>query len=211
VSLTDIRINRIWTPKEFSEAGVVAARAFHNDPFFEFIAPRPLQRARGLSVFWRSQISCLGDKGAIYGARRSDGRLVGVAAWVKPGGYPLPVPAQLRQGAGALWALYQRPRALVDGSKYLLAIDKAHIKVPHWYLELLVVDPAVQRSGIGGLLQQTEMSTADKEGLPCYLETQNEDNLPYYARFGYEVDEELKPVTNGPSLWTMHRPPKEPG
>ncbi|HEV8064833.1 MAG TPA: GNAT family N-acetyltransferase [Acidimicrobiales bacterium] len=211
MSPSDIRINRIWTAKEFSEAGVVAARAFHNDPFFEFLAPRPLQRARGLSVFWRSQISTLGDRGAVYGARQPDGRLVGVAAWVKPGGYPLPVPAQLRQGVGALWALYQRPRALADGSKYLLAIDKAHIKVPHWYLELLVVDPSVQRSGIGGRLQETEMRTADEEGLPCYLETQNEDNLPYYRRFGYEVVEELTPVRNGPSLWTMSRSPQEIG
>lgn len=193
---------------QLNDAAAVAMRAFEFDPFFVFLSPRPLLRARGLGLFWRSEIAALGDSGEVYGARRADGRLVGVGAWVKPGGFPLPVANQLRQAAGALWALWPRPRSLVDGSKYLLAIEKVHMKDPHWYLNLLVVDPSAQRSGAGGALQAAVLERCDAEGFPAYLETQNPDNLSYYRRFGYEVVDELHPVPNGPPLWTMCRPAK---
>jgi GNAT superfamily N-acetyltransferase len=116
--------------------------------------------------------------------------------------------AQLRTSVGALRGLIPRPPALVAGTRYILAIDKVHPHEDIWYLALLVVDPAVQRSGIGALLQAPMLKQADEGGQDCYLETQNADNLPYYRRFGYEVVEELRPVRNGPPLWTMRRPPQ---
>jgi GNAT superfamily N-acetyltransferase len=196
--------------KDYGDAGVVGARAFHNDPFFEFLSPRPIMRARGLAIFCQSYVATIGDRGVVLGARQADGRLVGVAAWIKPGCFPLPVATQLRQVGGSLRALAVRPRALVDGSKYLLAVDHVHPRDRHWYLQLLVVDPSVQRRGIGGLLQQPGLERADTDGLPCYLETQAPENLAYYRRFGYEVVDELSPVKNGPPLWTMLRQPKAP-
>ncbi len=190
------------------EAAVVATRAFQFDPFFVHLAPKPLIRARGLALFWRSELGVLGDRAEPFGAFDHDGRLIGVSVWVKPGGYPLPIGAQLRQAAGAFRALIPQPSALVMGSKYLLAIDKAHPREPLWYLLMLVTDPPVQRRGIGGALQEVILEKADAEGLSAYLETQNAHNLPYYRRFGYEVVEELHPVAGGPPLWTMRREPK---
>jgi GNAT superfamily N-acetyltransferase len=184
---------------------MVAARAFHHDPFFVHLTDKALLRARGLGIFWKSELASFGHHAEVLGARQPDGRLIGVAAWIKPGEYPLPVPAQISQAMGALWAMLPTPRALIDGSKYLLAIDKAHPKQKSWYLNLLVVDPAQQRGGIGAALQETVLERADQEGLPCYLETQNADNLPYYGRFGYQVVDELHPVTDGPPLCTMWR------
>jgi GNAT superfamily N-acetyltransferase len=192
--------------RDLDDAAAVAARAFQFDPFFEFLSPRPLLRARGLGLYWRAVISNLGPRAHVLGARRPDGRLVGVAATVEPGGYPPSVPAQLRQMSGALRALILRPPALVTGSQYLLAVDKAHPHEELWYLALLVVDPEMQRSGIGGLLQAPMLQQADGSAHDCYLETQNADNLPYYRRFGYEVLSELRPVRKGPPLWTMRRP-----
>jgi GNAT superfamily N-acetyltransferase len=150
-------------------------------------------------------LGSIGPEAHLDGAWDGNGRLVGVAAWIPPGAYPPPVRAQLRQSLGALRALAPRPPSLVTGTKYLLAIDKAHPREDLWYLELLVVDPAVQRLGVGGLLQRAMLEEADRTGLPCYLETQNAANLAYYRRFGYEVAEELRPVGGGPPLWTMRR------
>jgi len=191
---------------QLADAAVVAARAFHYDPFFVHLSDRALVRARGLGLFWKAELSSFGQHAEVYGARQADGRLIGVAAWIKPGEYPLPVQSQALQGLGALRALWPHPRSLVDGLKYLTAIDKAHPKEPSWYLNLLVVDPAVQRGGIGGALQRVVLDRADSDALPCYLETQNVDNLPYYRRFGFEVADELHPVPKGPPLWTMWRP-----
>ena len=192
--------------RDLDDAAAVAARAFQFDPFFEFLSPRPLLRARGLGLYWRAVLANLGAGARVLGARRPDGRLVGVAATVEPGGYPPPVGAQLRQMAGAFRGLIPRPPALVTGSRYLLAIDKEHPHDELWYLALLVVDPELQRSGVGGLLQQPMLRAADEAGHDCYLETQNSDNLPYYRRFGYEVVTELRPVRKGPPIWTMRRP-----
>jgi GNAT superfamily N-acetyltransferase len=190
------------------EAAVVAARAFHHDPFFEFLEPNPVRRARGLALFFRAAVGALGTTGQITGARQGDGRLMGVAAWVPPGRYPLGGLAQFGEMLGALRALILRPVAVRDGVKYLMAIDQAHPKEPMWYLLLLVVDPLVQRAGLGTRLQASVLEVADRDGVDCYLETQKPENLAYYRRFGYEVAEELRPVVGGPSLWTMRRPPR---
>ena len=192
--------------KELDDAAMVAARAFHNDPFFEYLDPHGVTRSRGLALFWRSELAALGKGAKVSGARTPDGRLVGVSAWLPPGSYPLPVVNQLRQLVGAGRAMVLRPPALWKGLRYLLAMDKAHPKDELWYLLLLVVDPSMQRSGIGGRLQEEGMAGADKEGLACYLETQKPENLVYYRRFGYDVEQELRPVTGGPPLWTMLRP-----
>ncbi|HLI45132.1 MAG TPA: GNAT family N-acetyltransferase [Acidimicrobiales bacterium] len=194
--------------EQLNDIATVATRAFQFDPFFVYLSAHPLIRARGLALFWRSQMAALRDRGEGYGARGPDGRLLGVAVWLPPGTYPLPVRLQLRQAMGALRALVLRPKALVDGSRYLLAIEKAHPDEAVWYLNLLVTEPAVQRSGIGSALQQAVLERADLEAVPCYLETQNFDNLAYYRRFGYEVVEELRPVAGGPPLWTMRREPR---
>ncbi len=191
--------------RDLDLAALVAARAFHHDPFFEFLEPGEVRRARALALFWRAELAALGANGDVVGARLADGRLVGLAAWVPPGHYPLPAKAQGREMLGALRAMILTPRAISTGLRYLLAIQRAHPQEPLWYLMLLVVDPSFQRAGIGARLQQEGLRRADQQGLDCYLETQKPENLPYYRRFGYEVVQELRPVKNGPPLWTMRR------
>lgn len=192
------------------DAAMVAARAFHNDPFFEFLDRRAVTRARGLALFWRASIAAAAasPRTRITGARDKDGRLVGLSVVMPPGSYPLPATAMVRQLVGAFRAMVVKPPALVNGARYLFAIEAAHPKEPLWYLMLLVVDPSVQRSGIGVRLQEHMLAAADAEGLDCYLETQTPDNVPYYGRFGYSVERELRPVRNGPPLFLMRRPPR---
>ena len=198
-------------PQDLDDAAMVAARAFHHDPFFEFLDRCGITRARGLAVFWRSAIAAASSAATMTGARGPDGRLLGVSVVLEPGAYPLPAMSQARELFGATRAMIRRPRALARGSRYLLAIDRAHIKERHLYLMLLVVDPSAQRSGIGALLQAEMLERADSDGLDCYLETQKPENVPYYRRFGYELEQELRPVSSGPPLFTMRRRPIAPG
>ena len=188
----------------------VATDAFADDPFFSFLMPNASARRRGLRIYLRSVVGTSRDVAVVHGAHRQDGRLVGVAVFIEPDGYPLGAMGQARQLGSALRALIVRPRALVDGTKYLLATEKAHPRERMWYLQLLAVDPAAQRGGIGAALQQQVYPSVDGDGLACHLETQKQDNLAYYQRFGYDVERELRPVGNGPPLWTMRREPQVP-
>lgn len=195
--------------RDLQDAALVAARAFHDDPFFEYLDPNAVTRARGLALFWRSTIASAAPKATLTAARRAgDGRLVGLSAVVAPGDWPLPIGGQLRQLGGAFRAMVIRPAALVRGTRYLFSMEAAHPKEKLWYLLLLVVDPSAQRSGIGGMLQQDMLRRADEDGLDCYLETQKRDNVAYYGRFGYHVERELQPVTSGPPLFLMRRAAK---
>ena len=189
------------------DVALVSARAFHTDPFFAYLSPGALVRSRGLNRFGMTTAQHLGPKGLLLTARR-DGRIVGVGGWVAPGGYPYPLKEQLLQTVGAMRALYPRPASLLKGLRYLTALEKAHPKEHLWYLQLLCCDPEHQRSGVGGALQEEVLSRCDAEGVGAYLETQNEDNLAYYRRFGWELVDTLRPVRDGPPIWTMRRQPR---
>ena len=192
---------------ELQDAALVTAHAFHTDPFFEFLSPKAVLRAHGLVIWGLSICRHLGPKGTLLCARR-DGRIVGVAAWIAPGGYPYPVGTQVAQTLGALHALYRRPSAVTKGLRYLTALEKAHPKEGLWYLQLLACEPEHQRTGVGTTLLVDTLARADHDGVGAYLETQNEDNLAYYARFGFEVAQTLSPVQGGPPLWTLRREPR---
>ncbi|HUD69937.1 MAG TPA: GNAT family N-acetyltransferase [Acidimicrobiales bacterium] len=204
----DVEIsNAALSKREKEDVALVSARAFHSDPFFAFLSPGALRRSRGLNRFGLTTAQHLGPKGLLLTARRG-GKIVGVGGWVAPGGYPYPVRDQVLQTVGALRALYPSPTSLLKGLKYLTAVEKAHPKEHLWYLQLLCCDPEHQRSGVGGALQGEVLRRCDAEGIGAYLETQNEDNLAYYRRFGWELVDTLRPLSDGPPIWTMRREPR---
>jgi ribosomal protein S18 acetylase RimI-like enzyme len=192
--------------REYNEAAVLAARAFYTDPFFVFLGPPALLRNRGLTLFFRAMIRQLGAGAVRHAVCDPRGRIVGAAAWLPTGRYPASWWRQVAQLPGLVRALYRRPQALVHGLRFLLAMEKNHPKEPHWYLFMLVTDPEVQRRGVGTALLEHALAQVDAEGVPAYLETQKEDNLAYYRRFGFELVNTLRPVQGGPALYAMRRP-----
>jgi ribosomal protein S18 acetylase RimI-like enzyme len=206
MSQAGLRIDRSeLSGGELDECAVVALRAFYSDPFFEYLSPGARLRNRGLFIFFRTALGHLGPGGRVTTVRDDNGRIVGVSAWIAPGGYPQPVATQLAGMPGVLRALYRRPRALVAGTKYLDAIAKAHPKEDLWYLYLLVADPELQRRGVGSMLLEDRLGEVDEASLPAYLETQKQDNLAYYRRHGFELVKPLTPVEGGPPIYTMRR------
>jgi GNAT superfamily N-acetyltransferase len=192
--------------RTLDEIAVLGARSFYDDPFFLYLSDEPRLRARGLAVYMRSHLIALGDSAVTTGARNAAGLLVGICVWQRPGTYPLPVGRQLREMGGSLRALIPRPASLVTGLRYTLAMEKARPREDHWYLCLLATDPTVWRRGVGTSLLEPSLAVNDEDGLSCYLETQKEENLAFYRRFGFEEAGRLNPVQGGPPLYTLTRP-----
>jgi len=71
---------------------------------------------------------------------------------------------------------------------------------------MLGVSPAAQGKGVGGLLLADMLGKVDLEGMPAYLETQNERNVGFYQKYGFEVAaEEPFPKLKGLRNWGMLR------
>ena len=100
---------------------------------------------------------------------------------------------------------------LVVTLKILALMEAKHPKEPHWYLATLGTDPSRQGEGIGTSLMEPVLAHCDREGLPAYLESSKERNVPFYSRLGFEVTEAVDLPGAGPTIWTMWRTPRPPG
>ncbi|GGC42544.1 hypothetical protein GCM10011386_38490 [Parapedobacter defluvii] len=76
------------------------------------------------------------------------------------------------------------------------------------YLWFIGVPPDRQGAGTGSSLLQEMLAEADRMGLPVYLETSTERNLPWYGRFGFD---EYATLDLGYVLHFMRRMPQGAG
>jgi GNAT superfamily N-acetyltransferase len=180
-------------------------RAFFDDPLMAFLFQDDDGRRR------KSRLFFVGDaKRAIVKAKgrvetTTDGPAKGGAIWFAPdqwrtGGLELftQLPMLFKMGT-------ETPRAL----GVLNQVEKVHPKTPHWYLAVLGTDPDHQGKGVGSALLAPVLQKCDQEGIPAYLESSKNQNIPFYERHGFTVSSELK-LKDGPSIWPMWRDPKPP-
>lgn len=86
------------------------------------------------------------------------------------------------------------------------AMDALHpMDRPHAYLWFLGVRPEAQGLGVGSRMLQAGLAKVDAQGLPAYLESSSEANVPLYRRFGFEVMQEFRARADAPPAWAMWR------
>ena len=184
-------------------AAAVLGRAFHNDPFMQYLVPDNARRARLLpSLFSVLVRYCLA-----YGEVYTTAALDGVACWLPPGETSPPVLRLVRvglRGAPVGLGLAGLLRFL-RVARYAEAIHEHAVPQAHWYLWALGVEPARQGQGLGGLLMQPVLARARAEGISCYLETMNGVNVPFYQRHGFNVVSEGDAPGSGLRVWAMLR------
>jgi GNAT superfamily N-acetyltransferase len=96
-------------------------------------------------------------------------------------------------------------RSAGRGLRYLGAAGRLHAKGRHYYLMLLGVMPERHGQGVGRRLLTHAIELAEREGVPVYLETNQETNIRFYEGSGFEVTATIRPDPRGPSLWAMVR------
>ena len=72
---------------------------------------------------------------------------------------------------------------------------------------MLGTDLQWQGKGIGSALLSAGLERCDQTGDRIYLEATKEKNVPFYARHGFVVTEEMH-VPKGPAMWAMWREPR---
>jgi len=179
------------TSKERHAGAAVLGRAFAEYDVLRYYFPDERQRHTIVSTFVFIGLSVCLKYGEVYATSE---KLEGVAAWLLPGKAPfggwqilrsVPLPTLVRfgrQGANRL-----RP--------YGAYIDKLHRKLvpyPHWYLQVIGVDPAYHGQGFSSRLIRPMLERIDRERMPCFLETNIDKNVAIYRRFGFEVISEDK-------------------
>jgi ribosomal protein S18 acetylase RimI-like enzyme len=195
------------TPKERDAGAAVLGRAFAEYELLRYYFPDQTQRHAVANTFCLIPLSVCLKYGEVYATSE---KLEGVAAWLPPGRAPLGVwqvirsvrlPVVLRfgrQGAGRMW----------DYGRFVDSLHRKLVPYPHWYLQVIGVDPAYQGQGFSSRLIRPVLERIDRERMPCALDTNIDKNVAIYRHFGFEViSEDRLPGTEVTAFAMLRTPP----
>jgi ribosomal protein S18 acetylase RimI-like enzyme len=191
-------------PRNFAEACDLLARAFHADPLQSYIFPDPEQRA-ALSPAHFAPLVWYGHlAGEVW---TTEG---GVAVWWPPEHTALNPELLQQSGFNDLPETigvdaFARFMTVLD---YIEPFHHRDVPGPHWYAMVIGVDPSRQRQGVGSSLLQPILARAEAEGVPCYLETCQPNNVAFYQSHGFEVMEAGREPQSNLRYWTFCRQPR---
>jgi GNAT superfamily N-acetyltransferase len=192
------------TKADIKPAALSLAKAFMDYPESVYFIPDEAKRRKKQPSIYRLFI-----KGAIAGGEvyATSPKMEGVAVWQMVNGHG---PAWRRGFSFSWWWLSlfddkQTKKRRNAYFEYLVAVRMRLAPERYWYLQALGVDPVCQGRGFSSRLLRPMLELMDREGLPCYLETQLEKNIPFYEHFGFRVVEEGIIAGSNIHYWTMIR------
>ncbi len=199
---TALPVVRRATGDDVASMAAQLARTFFDDPVTSHIFRNEQRREAALRVYFRTQMRA--DYLPFGGCYTTEG-YTGSAIWA-PAGKPL------RTGLGGIVTMLPVLPFVASNLgttlRLLALIESKHPHEPHWYLATLGTAVDKQGTGVGSALLRPVLEHCDAEGIPCYLESSKEGNLPFYRRHGFAVVEELPLPGDGPPVWTMWREPR---
>jgi ribosomal protein S18 acetylase RimI-like enzyme len=211
--LSDEQHVRRATSADITSLARVLGRAFVDDPFYDWLVRRNGEADHGareqrlLHTFDVMLRRMSADLNETY----TPSDLSGAALWKRPAEYKLSLPLQLRLLPAFARAMgWLRIPTFLNLLEHLEALHDRWVPEPHFYLFVLGVEPARQRSGLGGQLLGPVLARCDARQKRAYLETTKADNLPFYARHGFEVVHVVEDA-RWPTFWSMRREPVTPG
>jgi len=199
--LSDLmRLNK----SQVKPAAEVLTRAFHNYPMLTYYFPDEIERDEVSIYFFQSALYSGHKYGELYA---TSSNLEGVAVWLHSDNCPLTF-WQIIRSVPLSVILNMFSKGVARMMRLGDHMDKTHKRLApfkHWFLEIVGVAPQFQGSGCASKLLLPMLVRIDKEGLPCYVDTIDEQRISLYQHFGFEVLE--KSVIPGTDLssWAMMR------
>jgi len=188
------------TPADSSSALDTLVEAFHRDPGAVHMFPDSARRRVGMREVFAFGLN--------YGRRfgcvdvLNQGRAV--ALWIPPEFSPPSWRRLLRSGfvATAL-RLGRSAIRVIRFSCFMESRRLQMMRAPHWYLFCIGVHPNQRGRGLGAGLLQHGLARAQITGAPCYLETVNADNVPFYRAHGFHELGRREFLPSGPVIWSL--------
>lgn len=168
--------------------------AFSSDPVWRWCWPDPHKYLQSAPSFTRA---FAGSAFTHDGAYCSD-NYAGACLWLLP---------NVHSDEAAVGDVLQRTLSEAvrsDLTGVLEQMAKYRPTEPHWYLPIIGVDPLHQGKGYGSALMKCALQDCDREHLPAYLESTNDQNISLYQRHGFEVVGTIQSGTS-PTILPMYR------
>ncbi|MFX0059268.1 MAG: GNAT family N-acetyltransferase [Candidatus Hodarchaeota archaeon] len=186
---------------QIEAASKVLGRAFQDDPLFIHCFSDPIEKKRKITIHCEYMILLGMVSGEVY---ITSSNIEGVAVW-----HPYGIKDQtirnhskdiIRRLRNARKEDFSDPLVLERISKFeeiANNFQKEHVNFPHWYLSIIGVDPKYQAMGYASKLLKRKLAEIDKQNLPCFLHTENGNNVQTYEHFGFKMIGKMKvPNTN---------------
>jgi ribosomal protein S18 acetylase RimI-like enzyme len=187
-----------------NDAAYVLSRAFKNDPLFVFFFPDESTRVELTFYTFRFIAAHAQKKGFVCAV--SPG-FEGASIWLPFTALKRGLVDQVR--FGALKMLFRQGKEAIGrqimASEHMRAIHAESLGEPHMYLSTIGIDEKYRGKGFASELMRPGLEKADRESLPCYLDTHNEKNIGLYARYGFEIAAESVIPGSDVRHWAMIR------
>ena len=192
------------TRTDIKAAGDTLARAFQDYPLMVHFIPDASKRSRKLPVIFRMLVRQGLKFGEVYA---TSPKCEGIAVWFPHGSRYDTWWSMFISGQFLIPFIIGREtikRKMAFG-KYAREVRKRITPFPHWYLQGLGVTHEHQGQGLASKLLKPMLERMDKEGLPCFLETQSPRNVALYEHLGFRVAEEGTVPGSDLKSWAMLR------
>jgi len=189
---------------QIEDAGRALALAFQSDPLQTYVLPDSRERTERSPAHFAALLRYGHLFGEVF---TTHGAPVGAAVCLPPDGWEVTPERAARAGLDQLPALMgaEAVKRFDHVLAFLEPFHRRDVPPKHWYVMVVGVIPARHGQGLGRALLRPVLDRADAEGLPCYLETAQPGNVPFYQKLGFGVIADMVEPRSGLRLWTFRR------
>lgn len=194
---------RLAAEDEIADVGRLLGGALADDPLFVHLFPDPAERPRLAVADVTPVVRAVHQAGEVW----VTDDLTAAACWRRPGEHAFTAQQAVASGLATLGDAIgaEAVERVVEVFDHVDARMEALGLPDHWYLAMAGVAPGRRRAGLGTAVLAPVLGRADAGGVPCYLETMEPSNVPFYESLGFRVAEAAQVPSCGLPYWLMVR------
>jgi len=198
----------ILQKKDIPKAGAILTDAFQNDPVWIKIFEHESKIDQKLHAFYETPIRYCLKYGEVYATSEN---LEGIAAWVSGDLADMTIWRLIRSGAirSGMKMGTELAKKMKPVYKLLQEDRKENMKGKSFiYLQIIGVASEFQGQGFGGRLLRVLIEKSEQVGISLYLETETENNVNMYEKFGFKLVKQITLAVINLPMWEMVREPR---